>query len=143
VSNSVAILAEPDRALRDLMQRTLADAGYEVIESSNFLQLEGALRAPQLLAARNVLLVIGARLATQCDLAIAAVMRERVHVRLPRAQVILTYEFGTLAALPPPAVAPCVPRGALEKPFDLYELQAMAFECRDFLSESGANVGSS
>lgn len=124
------------------MQRTLADAGYEVVESSDVLQLEGDLRAPPVLAARNVLLVIGARLVTPCALAIAAVMLERADVGLPQAQLILTYEFGTLATLPPLAIAPCVPRGALEKPFDLYELRAMAFECRDFLSESGANVRS-
>jgi hypothetical protein len=70
------------------------------------------------------------------------VMLERAHAGLPRAHLILTYEFGTLATLPAPAIAPCVPRGALEKPFDLYELQALAFECRDFLCESGPDVRS-
>lgn len=34
------------------------------------------------------------------------------------------------------------PGGVLEKPFDLYELQAMAFECRDFLCESETNGSS-
>jgi hypothetical protein len=142
VSNSVALLAEPDRALRDLMRQTLADAGYQVVESTNVLQLEVGLRVQPVLGARNVLLVIGARLATQCAVALAAVMLERAHAGLPRAHLILTYEFGTLATLPAPAIAPCVPRGALEKPFDLYELQALAFECRDFLCESGPDVRS-
>jgi hypothetical protein len=139
VSNSVALLAEPDRALRDLMRRTLAAAGYEVFESSNVLQLEVALRVRPVFGARNVLFVFGARLATDCALSISAATRERSRVGLPQAQLILTYEFGSLATLPPPGIAPCLARGVLEKPFDLYELQAMAFQCRDFLSESGAN----
>jgi hypothetical protein len=142
VSNSVALLAEPDPALRELMQRTLTDAGYEVVESSNVMQLELGLRAQPVFGARNVLLVIGARLATQCGLVIAAVMLERAHMGLAEAQLILTYEFGTLPTRPPPPIRPCVPRGALEKPFDLYELQAMAFECRNFLSEAEDNVRS-
>jgi hypothetical protein len=124
------------------MHRTLAAAGYEVFESSNVLQLEVGLRVSAVFGAKNVVLVLGARLATQCALSIAAAARERAHVRLSPAQVILTYEFGTLAAMPHAELAPCVLRGILEKPFDLHDLQAMALECRHLSLASGANGAS-
>ena len=137
-----ALLAEPDRALRDLMHRTLGAAGYEVFESSNLLQVEVGLRVSAVFGAENVLFVIGARLATQCALSISASARERARVRLPQAQVILTYEFGTLAAMPHTELAPCVIRGILEKPFDLHDLHAIAVECRHLSSASGTNGAS-
>lgn len=137
-----ALLAEPDRALRDLMRRTLAAAGYEVFESSNVLQLEVGLRVSTVFGSKNVVFVLGARLATQCALSITAAARERARVRLPHVQVILTYEFGTLTAMPHAELAPCVVRGILEKPFDLQDLQAMALECQHLSVASGANGAS-
>ena len=137
-----ALLAEPDRALRDLMHRTLAAAGYQVFESSNLLQLEVGLRVRTVFGAKNLLFVVGARLATQCALSISAAGRERARVRLPQAQVIVTYEFGTLVTVPRPDLAPCLTRGLLEKPFDLLDLQAMALECWRSSVPSGANGAS-
>jgi hypothetical protein len=124
------------------MHRTLGAAGYEVFESSNVLQLEVGLRVSAVFGAKNVIYVLGARLATQCALSIAAAARERARVTLPHAQVILTYEFGTLAAMPHTELAPCVVRGILEKPFDLHDLQVMALECRHLSIASGANGAS-
>lgn len=124
------------------MRRTLAAAGYEVFESENVLQLEVGLRVSAVFGAKNVLFVLGARLAKQCALSIAASARERARVRLPHAQVILTYEFGTLAAMPHAELAPCVVKGILEKPFDLQDLHAMALECRHLSIASGANGAS-
>jgi hypothetical protein len=137
VSNSVALLAEPDRALRDLMQRTLVAAGYEVFETSNVPQVEVGLRVRAVYRAKNLLYVLAARLAAACAPAISAAALERANLGLPEAQLILTFELGTVA--PPPVLARCVPRAVLEKPFDLHELQALAFECRDFLCESGVH----
>ena len=137
MSNSVALVAEPDRALRELMQRALTAAGYEVFESSNVLQLEVGLRVRTVYRAKNLLYVLASRLVTRCLPAISAASLERAQLSLPEAQLILTCEFGT------PTTAPNIPhcraRGVLEKPFDLYELQAIAFECRDFLCEMEAN----
>jgi hypothetical protein len=124
------------------MRRTLDAAGYEVFESSNVLQLEVGLRISAVLGAKNVIFVLGARLAMQCALSIADAARERARLPLPDAQVILTYEFGTLAAMPHAELAPCVLRGILEKPFDLHDLQAMALECRRLSVASGANGAS-
>lgn len=121
------------------MRRTLGAAGYEVFETSNVVQLEVGLRVSAVYGAQNVIFVLGARLATQCALSIAAAARERARSRLPHAQVILTYEFGTLAGVPHAQLAPCVLRGVLEKPFDLQDLQAMAHECRQLSTASGAN----
>lgn len=70
--NSVALVAEPDRALRDLMQRTLAAAGYEVFESSNIMQVEAGLRVRAVYRARNLPYVLAARLAADCAPAISA-----------------------------------------------------------------------
>jgi hypothetical protein len=139
VPNSVALVAEPDRALRDLMQRTLAAAGYEVFESSNMMQLEAGLRVRAVYRARNLLYVLASRLAADCVPAISAASHERARLILPEAQLILTCELGALTTSR--NIPHCLPRGVLEKPFDLYELQALAFECRDFLCESGVNGG--
>jgi hypothetical protein len=87
--------------------------------------------------AKNLLYVLASRLAADCAPAISAVSLERARLLLPEAQLILTSEFGTLTTVP--NIPRCLLRGILEKPFDLYELQALAFECRDFICESGAN----
>lgn len=137
MSNSVVLLAEPDRALRDLMKRTLSAAGYEVFESSNASQVDQALRMRAVHRARNLVYVLAARLATACAPSIFAVSLERAQLGLPKPRLVLTCEFGALAGTPD--IPGCVACGALEKPFDLYELQALAFECRDFLCESGAD----
>jgi hypothetical protein len=119
------------------MQRALTAAGYEVFESSNVLQLEVALRVRAVYRARNLLYVLASRLVARCAPSISAASLERAQLSLPEAQLILTCEFGTMTALPD--IPHCLARGVLEKPFDLYELQAMAFECRDFLCELEAD----
>lgn len=137
-----ALLAEPDHALRDLMHRSLVAAGYEVVDSSNLLQVEVGLRVSAVCGARNALFIFGARLAAQCSPAICAAARVRARAGLPPAQVILTFEFGTLATMPRPELAPCITRGTLEKPFDLLELQGLAAECwhRTMPSKAGGAV---
>jgi hypothetical protein len=134
--SSCALLAEPDRALRDLMRRTLSAAGYDVVDSSNAFQLEVGLKGSTASAAPHALFVFGERLATQCAASILAVARERARVGLPQAQLILMYEFGSLV-LPALQLTPCVIKGVLEKPFDLFDLQAMALECRKSNSAIG------
>jgi hypothetical protein len=137
VPNSVALVAEPDRALRDLMRRTLSAAGYEVFESSNIMQLEAGLRVRAVYRARNLLYVLASEVAAECAAAISAASRERARLSLAEVQLILTCEFGRLTSVS--NIPHCSLRGVLEKTFDLYELQAMAFECRDFLCESETN----
>jgi DNA-binding NtrC family response regulator len=123
------------------MHGALTAAGYQVFESSNVAQVEVSLRVRAVYRAKNLLCVLASRLAAECAQGIAAATLERAQWRLPEAQLILTSEFGTLPMTPD--IARCVVRGLLEKPFDLYELQALAFECRDFLCESGASDTSS
>jgi hypothetical protein len=116
-------------------------AGYEVLEGSNVVQLEVGLRARSVSGAGSVLFVLGARLAEHCALSIAAVARERARIGLDAAQLILTYEFGSLLSSPQMDLAPCLARGAFEKPFDLAELQELALLCRrprTSLEENGA-----
>ena len=92
---------------------------------------------PAVHRARNLVYVLAARLAMKCAPSIFDVSLERAQLGLPVPRLILTCEFGTLASTPD--IPGCVACGALEKPFDLYELQALAFECRDFLCELGAD----
>jgi CheY-like chemotaxis protein len=129
VFNCVALLAEPDRALRSLMSRMLTATGYVVAESSNELQLEAGLRVQPFLGARNALLVLALHLATRSARHISTASRERVRAGLPHAHVILTCEMGTLATLRLPDLAACVSVGVLEKPFDLHELRALSLKC--------------
>jgi hypothetical protein len=137
VPNSVALLAEPDRALRELMQRALTATGYEVFQCASIPDVEMAVRVRAVHRARNLLYVLASSLASDTASAISATSLERAHLSLPPAQLILTCDFGALRAVPD--IPQCLARGVLEKPFDLYELQALAFECRDFLCESGAS----
>lgn len=119
------------------MYGALTAAGYEVFESSNVAQVEVALRVRAVYRAKNLVCVLASHMAAACAQGIAAAALERAQWGLPEAQLILTCEFGMLPTAPD--IARCGVRGVLEKPFELYELQALAFECRDFLCESGAN----
>jgi hypothetical protein len=118
------------------MRGALTAAGYEVFEASNVAQLEVTLRVRAVYRARNLLYVLASKLAADCASGVFASALERAQWEQPEVQMILTYEFGTLAT--GLDIARCRTRGLLEKPFELYELQALAFECRDFLCEAGA-----
>ena len=125
----LVVLAEPDPSLRELMRRTLAGAGFEVLEGGSLSHLEVHLRLGSVLRSEALLLVLGVRLAVGAAPSIRAVARERARQLQRAADVILTYEFGTLTTIPAPEVAPCRVAAIFEKPFDLQTLQSVASAC--------------
>jgi DNA-binding response OmpR family regulator len=122
----VALVAEPDRALRDLLKKALASSGYDVFESESAVQLEVSLRVPSIMVAQRVLLVLSARLAAQAALSLRAAARERSRAGFTVIKLVLTHEFGDLNARHSIDLAPCEMAAELEKPFDFLELQAVA-----------------
>lgn len=128
------MLAEPDRALRQLMQGALVNAGYEVYETAKVAQVELTLRLRSVYSASHLLYVLAEQLATACEHAISAAALERARRGLPDAQVILVREFGALSTS---ALSERSVRRVLEKPFDLSELGEAAFECRGCFADRG------
>lgn len=108
------------------MRRTLGSLEAEVLEGGSLTQLEQSLRLPSLLVAETALLVLSVRLATTSAFSLRALARDRAHRRLRPGQVILIYEFGTLATIAAPDLAPCITVAIFEKPFDLQALHAIA-----------------
>lgn len=131
---SVALLAEPDRALRNLMHHALVGAGFEVVTSSAAVQVAATLRLVRL--APTLLCVLTEQLATSCEALLLVTAAERAQEGLPDASLILTRELGALSTL---HIGSWITRGVLEKPFDLFELQAMAFESRIFFGGAVAD----
>lgn len=131
-------MAETDAGLRDLMQRTIEAAGFDVLHSANPLQLEVTLRASSFAGAHQALVVAATSLSLPCAHAISTLGRERLRADLPWLRVLLTCEFGAAAAVPP-ELPYCVAVGLLEKPFDLAILQGMAYRCRTTIE--GPNMG--
>jgi len=124
-----ALLAEPDRALRALMHRTLSEAGFQVVETSNLAQLESSLASASVFAAPNALFVLPAWLVSRSVASISAAGAERSRRGLAPARLILTREFGS-SALPVGEPTPCGADGVLEKPFELEDLFVLALACR-------------
>ena len=131
----LALLAESDASFRQLLCGVVAEAGFEVFESSSVPQLDVALRVRPILSREKVLLVLAVRLASLCTPSVLAASRERARLNLPLFHIVWTCEFGTLSGLSLPQVGPCF-TAVLEKPFDLQQLQAAAAVC---LRENGRN----
>ena len=129
MSKAIALVAEPDHALRHLMRRVLLRSGYDVFEIANALQLEICLRAIPLLVAPSVFFVLGAKLAAHTAHRISDAASKRSRLGLPDIQVVLTHEPGGLASAPRLALSACRAAGVLEKPFDLRELRMMGLRC--------------
>ena len=131
----MVILAEPDRALRELMRRAIASAGYRVSECASALELEAALRSQEVFCSRGLLFLLTARFAQECAMTIRGVNRIRQSRGLPSTAVQLTCEFGELSLLSPPELGPCSYLSVLEKPFDLSGLLGIARRCLPVLND--------
>lgn len=130
VHDPLALIADPDWAMRELMRRTLEQVGYAVVQSSNSLELDAALRARAGRSTPCVLLVVSGTLALASREVIDALADHRVEAGLPPPYVLLTCEFGTLNTCIRPELPRCVAVGLLEKPFDFGLLQGIAYRCR-------------
>jgi DNA-binding response OmpR family regulator len=128
MSPSLALLAERDAALRQLMGRVLGEAGYDVRACASGVQLKGLLHSTPLGTADCALLVLQAELAADCSKELWDVIRLRSSARLSRVHVVFTCEFGALALVP--SIGDYHFAGLFEKPFDFDELESVARGCR-------------
>jgi hypothetical protein len=128
VLHALALVADSNWAMRELMRRTIEDAGFMVLESENAQQLETALRTSLFATVPRALLVISASLIDEALDGLLTLGQQRAALAFSPPHLILTYEFGALAEGPRIDLSGYIPAGTLEKPFDLALLQEIA--CR-------------
>jgi DNA-binding NtrC family response regulator len=126
VLTAVTLLAERDAALRQLMAQALQNAGCQVSQCSNALQLQAELYSSPILTAERALLVLNAEISEQCFTEIAAMGLVRSSARAARADFVFVCEFGGLKHFTPPDLDEHSVLRILEKPFDLDELERLA-----------------
>ena len=132
--DAVALISEPDEAMRELMTRALSEAGFETLETSTPLDLDLKLRSRRLRTAPHALVVLADILSSRYRPVLAALAKLRVEGELLEPQLVLTREFGTLCRDVPRELGGCAVSAVLEKPFDFAQLQAIAFRCRTGVS---------
>lgn len=130
--HAVALVADSNWAMRELMRRTIEGAGFMVLESGTAQQLEVALRTSLFATAPRALLVVSASLLDKARDALSTLGKQRAALEFSPPHVILTCEFGALAETPRCDLSGCIPAGMLEKPFDFALLQGIAYRCRTF-----------
>lgn len=140
MDKAVALISEPDWALRELMKRALRDAGFETLDSGSFVEFDLKLRSRSLRTASRALLVLADVLSSRSQPAISALAELRAADDLLQPQVVLTREFGSDSLEPPRALGGCTVAAVLEKPFDFSLFQAIAYRCRTS-SPAGESAG--
>lgn len=130
--HAVALVADSNWAMRELMRRTIEGAGFMVLESGTAQQLEVAVRTSLFVTAPRALLVVSASLIDKARDVLANLGKQRAALGFSPPHVILTCEFGALAEAPDGDLSGCVAAGTLEKPFDFALLQGIADRCRTF-----------
>lgn len=133
--HAVALVADSNWAMRELMRRTIEGAGFMVLESGNAQQFEVALRTSLFVTAPRALLVVSASLIEKARNVLSTLGRQRAASGLSLPHVILTCEFGALADAPRGDLSGCIQAGTLEKPFDFALLQGIAYRCRTLQAE--------
>jgi DNA-binding response OmpR family regulator len=126
VEPDLALLAERDPALRQLIALALKNAGYDVRQCSNTLQLKAELYSSPILTTQRALLVLNLELAVQCAVELSTLERVRSKARASRPSYLLICEFGGSKQFALPSVEQLEVIGILEKPFDLDELERLA-----------------
>jgi hypothetical protein len=126
VSSVLAVLAERDAALRQLMALALKSAGCDVRQCSNALQLKAELYSSPIHSWDRAILVLNVEIAAQCVSELAAMTRVRANEHVPRADFVFVCEFGGLKRFMAPGLDESSIIRVLEKPFDLDELERIA-----------------
>ena len=137
----LALVADPDWAMRELMLRTVERAGYSVLECASSLHLNAALRTRASRSASCVFLVTSAAIALGSGDLLSDLGKERRSTGRLLPQVLVTCEFGTIKSCPRPEFSDCVSVGLLEKPFDFTLLQGIAYRCRTTPEKGAHQVG--
>jgi len=136
VEPGLALLAERDAAMRQLLALALKNAGYGVRQCSNALQLKAELYSSPILTAENALLVLNLELAAQCTVELSTLERVRSNARSERPQFLVICEFGGVKEFSLSGVGDLRIAGVLEKPFDIDEVERIARTCRDPVRQS-------
>jgi hypothetical protein len=108
------------------MSDTLRSVGYDVTEAGNAAELAERVHHAALLSAPISLLVIGAKLSTQCAVPISVAASQRWHLQLSPLKVAVLFEWGTLGTVERPQLHHCEMLAMLEKPFHMSELEELA-----------------
>jgi hypothetical protein len=132
VLQALAVVAEPDSALRELIRRTIEGAGFVVLEVATQQHLDVVLRTRAAAVAPRVMLILPTTMVASCSPAVADWVAQRATYRCAPPCLLLTCEFGTLTEVPSPELDGCVSAGVLEKPFDFALLQGVAYRFRTF-----------
>lgn len=147
VSEQLAVVAEPDWAMRELIRFTLEPIGFSILECSSSTQLSSVLRAEASRSALCVFVVATGAIASDSRAPLATLGKERAAMARTLPFVLTTCEFGTLESYSRPKLVDCVPVGLLEKPFDFALLHGIAERCRgspaQAVSSPGARCGAS
>lgn len=130
MDTAVALISEPDWALRELMKRALSEAGFETLDSSNFVEFDLKLRSRRLRTAPRALLVLSDVMSSRSQPSLSALSTLRAEGELVQPQVVLTREFGSPSREAPRDLGGCAVAAVLEKPFDFVLFQAIAYRYR-------------
>ncbi len=130
MDKAVALISEPDWAMRELMRRALEDAGFETLDSSSFVEFGLKLQSRRLRTAPRALLVLADTMSSRSQPVISALAAQRVAGDLQEPELLLTREFGSTAQDAPRDIGGCRVAAVLEKPFDFSLFQAIAYRCR-------------
>jgi CheY-like chemotaxis protein len=116
--DAMCLVADPSPAMRNLMRDVISEAGYETLEAASVEAVAERVHSHELISAGSMLLVLGAKWAEQCAMAISLAATRRYHLGLEHARLVLIYESGTLRVFDRPAPAHCDTVAVLEKPFE-------------------------
>jgi hypothetical protein len=117
------------------MRDALSDAGYQVLQAESSSALATLVHERGLASAPEMLLVLGAKWASQCAIPISVAATMRQQLNLAPASVVLLYELGTLGLLESPELHHCRTVAMLEKPFEMDVLKEVA---RTVATQAGA-----
>jgi hypothetical protein len=126
MASVLALLAERDTALRQLMALALKGAGCNVRQCSNVLQLKAELYSSPIRAAARALLVLNVEIGAHCASELAVLGRARASERIAGAAFVFVREFGGSKGLALSGLDQDSVLGVFEKPFDLDDLERIA-----------------
>jgi CheY-like chemotaxis protein len=112
--------------MRALLSDTLRGVGYDVTEAGSAAEVAERVHQTALVSAPAALLVIGAKLSTQCAVPISVAASQRWHLQLRPLKVAVLFEWGTLGTVERPQLHHCEMVAMLEKPFLMSELEQLA-----------------
>ena len=125
---AVCLIGDDSGPLRQLMRDALSDAGYQVVQAESSTALAALVHERSVASAAEMLLVLGARWASQCAIPISVAATLRQQLNLSPVSVVLLYELGTLGILEGPELHHCRTVAMLEKPFEMDVLKEAARE---------------